>query len=65
MRLRSGQKAEDAASRVDGAFGRVVRPSTATDLLTLSMGMILGRLIGRIQFSAFNASLGPGMPEDC
>ena len=39
---------------------RVVRPSTATDLLTLSVGMILGFLIGAIQFPAFGASVGLG-----
>ncbi len=38
----------------------VVRPSTATDLLTLSVGMILGFLIGAIQFPAFGASVGLG-----
>jgi putative transport protein len=41
-------------------FGAVVRPSAATDLLTLSVGMILGFLIGSIQFPAFGASVGLG-----
>lgn len=41
-------------------FGRIVRPSTATDLLTLSAGMILGFLIGLIEFPAFGASIGLG-----
>lgn len=51
---------KDAVSRVGALFGRVVRPSTATDLLTLSMGMVLGFLIGAIQFPAFGASVGLG-----
>ena len=46
---------KDAVSRAGALFGRVVRPSTATDLLTLSLGMILGFLIGAIQFPAFGA----------
>jgi putative transport protein len=41
-------------------FGRIARPSTATDLLTLSAGMILGFLIGLIQFPAFGAKVGLG-----
>jgi putative transport protein len=41
-------------------LGRVVRPSTATDLLTLSFGMVLGFLLGAIQFPAFGASVGLG-----
>ena len=41
-------------------LGRIARPSTATDLLTLSAGMILGFLIGLIQFPAFGASVGLG-----
>jgi putative transport protein len=51
---------KDAVSSVGALFGRVVRPSTATDLLTLSLGMILGFLIGAIQFPAFGASIGLG-----
>jgi len=51
---------KDAVSRVGSVFGRVIRPSTATDLLTLSLGMILGLLIGAIQFPAFGASVGLG-----
>jgi putative transport protein len=35
-------------------------PSTGTDLLTLSVGMILGFLIGMIQFKAFGSSIGLG-----
>jgi putative transport protein len=51
---------KDAVNRIGAAFGRVVRPSTATDLLTLSLGMILGFLIGAIQFPAFGSSVGLG-----
>src|SRR5205085_11086226 len=42
------------------ALGRIARPSTSTDLLTLSLGMILGFLIGLIQFPAFGAKVGLG-----
>ena len=51
---------KDAVNKVGSLFGRIVRPSTATDLLTLSLGMILGLLIGAIQFPAFGASIGLG-----
>jgi putative transport protein len=51
---------KEAVSRVGDYFGRVVRPSSATDLLTLSLGMVLGFLIGAIQFPAFGASVGLG-----
>lgn len=51
---------KDAVSRIGALLGRIVRPSTATDLLTLSVGMILGFLIGAIQFPAFGASVGLG-----
>lgn len=49
-----------AVERAATIMGRVARPSTATDLLTLSGGMILGFLIGLIQFPAFGASVGLG-----
>jgi putative transport protein len=51
---------KSAVSRIGAGFGRVIRPSTATDLLTLSAGMILGFLIGQIEFPAFGASVGLG-----
>jgi putative transport protein len=51
---------KDAVNKIGDAFGRVIRPSTATDLLTLSFGMILGFLIGSIQFPAFGAKVGLG-----
>ena len=49
-----------AVNSVGARFGRIVRPSAATDLLTLSVGMILGFLIGSVQFPAFGASVGLG-----
>jgi putative transport protein len=51
---------KEAVNKIGEAFGRIVRPSTATDLLTLSFGMILGFLIGSIQFPAFGAKVGLG-----
>ncbi|MFL5110995.1 MAG: aspartate:alanine exchanger family transporter [Microvirga sp.] len=51
---------KSAVSEVGAAFGRIVRPSTATDLLTLALGMILGFLIGKIEFPAFGAKVGLG-----
>jgi putative transport protein len=41
-------------------MGHIARPSTATDLLTLAAGMVLGFLIGLIQFPAFGAKVGLG-----
>jgi putative transport protein len=49
---------KSAVSKAGDYFGRIARPSTATDLLTLSAGMILGFLIGLIQFPAFGAKVG-------
>ncbi|WP_448191570.1 aspartate:alanine exchanger family transporter [Azospirillum sp. sgz301742] len=49
-----------AVERAANMMGRVARLSTATDLLTLSGGMILGFLIGLIQFPAFGAKVGLG-----
>jgi putative transport protein len=49
-----------AVQQAGHVFGIIARPSTATDLLTLSAGMILGLLIGLIQFPAFGASVGLG-----
>lgn len=51
---------KSAVQQIGDVFGRVVRPSTATDLLTLSLGMILGFLIGAIEFPAFGAKVGLG-----
>lgn len=49
-----------AVDDVAKMFGRIARPSSATDLLTLAAGMILGFLIGKIEFPAFGASVGLG-----
>ncbi len=51
---------KSAVTQLGEAFGRVVRPSTATDLLTLAAGMILGFLIGQIDFPAFGSRVGLG-----
>lgn len=49
-----------AIDKAVALLGKVARPSTATDLLTLSIGMILGLLIGLVQVPAFGASVGLG-----
>lgn len=49
-----------AVQRAADLIGIIARPSTATDLLTLAVGMILGFLIGMIQFPAFGSSVGLG-----
>ena len=51
---------KNAVDTIGNAFGRVIRPSTATDLLTLSVGMIIGFLVGQIEFPAFGAKIGLG-----
>jgi putative transport protein len=51
---------QQAVTKVGSLMGRFATPSTATDLLTLSVGMILGLLIGAISFPAFGASVGLG-----
>ncbi|HSE79139.1 MAG TPA: transporter [Alphaproteobacteria bacterium] len=51
---------KDAVDKAAQIFGRIARPNTATDLLTLSLGMILGFLIGLVQFPAFGSSVGLG-----
>ena len=43
-------------------FGRIARPSTSTDLLTLSIGMILGFLIGAHPVPGIR---GQGWPRQC
>jgi putative transport protein len=49
-----------AVDKVAAMLGRVARPSTATDLLTLSVGMILGLLIGGINVPVAGFSVGLG-----
>jgi putative transport protein len=51
---------KSAVQELANRFGRIARPSTATDLLTLSAGMILGFLIGMIDFPAFGSRVGLG-----
>ena len=41
-------------------LGKIARPSTATDLLTLSVGMILGLLIGAINVPVAGFTVGLG-----
>lgn len=49
-----------AVEKAGNALGEIARPSTATDLLTLSAGMILGFLIGAIGFPLAGAKVGLG-----
>ena len=49
-----------AVDEVAAMLGRIARVNTATDLLTLSAGMILGFLIGMIDFPAFGSRIGLG-----
>jgi putative transport protein len=49
-----------AVDKAAAIFGKVARPSTATDLLTLSVGMIVGLLIGGINIPVAGFSVGLG-----
>ena len=49
-----------AVEKAAGLLGRVARPSTGTDLLTLSVGMILGLLIGAINVPVGSFQVGLG-----
>lgn len=49
-----------AVNKVAVLLGKVSRPSTATDLLTLSLGMVLGLLIGLINVPVGSFSVGLG-----
>jgi putative transport protein len=51
---------KSAVEKVGVILGRVARPSTATDLLTLSVGMILGLLIGAINMPLGSFQVGLG-----
>lgn len=51
---------QSAVSKAGEIFGTIARHSSATDLLTLSFGMILGFLIGLIEVPAFGANVGLG-----
>jgi putative transport protein len=49
-----------AVDKAAAIFGKVARPSTGTDLLTLSVGMIVGLLIGGINVPVAGFSVGLG-----
>jgi putative transport protein len=49
-----------AVEKLAAQLGKVARPSTGTDLLTLSVGMILGLLIGGINVPLGGFSVGLG-----
>ncbi|MFI5315449.1 MAG: aspartate:alanine exchanger family transporter [Myxococcota bacterium] len=49
-----------AVKRLGDFLGKIARPSTATDLLTLSVGMILGFGIGMINIPVGSFSVGLG-----
>lgn len=51
---------KSAVEKVGSLLGQIARPSTATDLLTLSIGMVLGLLIGwvNIPVGSFQVGLG-------
>jgi putative transport protein len=51
---------KSAVDELGEMWGRIARTNTSTDLLTLAAGMVLGLLIGMIQFPAFGASIGLG-----
>jgi putative transport protein len=51
---------KSAVEKVAAVLGRVARPSTATDLLTLSVGMIIGLLIGGINVPVGSFQVGLG-----
>jgi putative transport protein len=51
---------KSAVEKVAAVLGKVARPSTATDLLTLSIGMIIGLLIGAINVPVGGFSVGLG-----
>jgi putative transport protein len=50
----------EAVDKVAARLGKVARPSTATDLLTLSVGMIVGLLIGGINVPVGSFKVGLG-----
>ncbi len=49
-----------AVDKVAALMGKVARPSTSTDLLTLSAGMVIGLLIGKITVPVGDFSVGLG-----
>ena len=51
---------QSAVNKMAATFGKIARPSTSTDLLTLALGMILGFLIGAISFPLAGSKVGLG-----
>jgi putative transport protein len=51
---------KSAVNELAEMWGRIARTNTSTDLLTLAVGMIIGFLIGQIEFPAFGAKIGLG-----
>jgi putative transport protein len=51
---------KSAVNELGQMWGRIARSNTSTDLLTLAVGMIIGFLIGRLEFPAFGAKVGLG-----
>jgi putative transport protein len=51
---------KSAVNELAAMWGRIARTNTSTDLLTLAVGMIIGFLIGQIEFPAFGAKIGLG-----
>src|SRR5688500_6381121 len=51
---------KSAVDKVASAMGKIARPSSSTDLLTLAVGMVLGFLIGAIQFPLAGSKVGLG-----
>ncbi len=49
-----------AVEKAGALLGKIARPSTSTDLLTLSGGMVLGLLIGKINVPVGDFSVGLG-----
>jgi len=49
-----------AVNKLAALAGKISRPSTSTDLLTLALGMILGFLIGAITFPLAGSNVGLG-----
>jgi putative transport protein len=49
-----------AVNKLAALAGKIARPSTSTDLLTLALGMILGFLIGAIAFPLAGSKVGLG-----
>jgi len=51
---------KSAVNKLAAMVGKVARPSTATDLLTLAVGMVIGLLIGLINVPVGSFSVGLG-----